>query len=151
MFNRGFDGFGVKIQWKPMVFDGFCYVKYVKMNFTRWEARFGIFRPFGNIFFRRFLTTRSKVMIKFTFFIENHVISIALVYIRIPIVIQAESKCRISDENHKNYHQFWMSCWISPEKYIFKFTKVAKSRFPSDENQNSWFYIMKTIKNRWFT
>ena len=151
MFNRGFVDFGVKTQWKSLVFYGFHYVKYVKMHFTRWEARFSNFTTFEHLFFRRVFTSRSKVMIKFMFFIENHVISIALVYIRIPTVIQAESKCRISDENHKNYHQFWMSCWISPEKYIFKFTKVAKSRFPSDENQNSWFYIMKTIRNRWFT
>ena len=51
------------------------------------NGSFSNFSTFENLFFRRNLKTRSKVVVKLTFFIGNDEISIVLDYIRIPIGI----------------------------------------------------------------
>ena len=81
-----------------MVFDGFHYVKCVKMNFTWLHARFRNFRAFEHLFFRRKLLVHSKFDDKLPFSIENAEISHYAITIGLPIVMRVHGKSQYFNE-----------------------------------------------------
>ena len=93
------------IQWKSMVFDGFHYVKCVKMNFTSWHARFSNFKAFENVFFRRKLLVRSKFDSKFSFFVESAEISPLCSYYRTSYSNCTRGKSQYFQWKMKIYYQ----------------------------------------------
>ena len=91
---------------KSAVFYGFHYVKSRILIFIGREAGLGNFSKFENVFFRRYSTAHSKLMVIFVVFIRNTTFRFCLNYYRNPYVNQCNGNHMIFNEKREFYHHF---------------------------------------------